>query len=78
MMRREKMAKRFFIPLYGPDSISLRHGLEWLLDQNNSLILYVSILEHLRTESFTSKNVCNGVRYVGTEFGFTLFFRSIT
>ena len=55
------MVERFFIPSHGPDFISLRHGLEWLLSQNNSLILYVSILDHLREGKMLSGILGNDV-----------------
>ncbi len=57
------MVKRFFIPSHGPDFISLKHGLEWLLSQNNSLILYVTNLEFLKGGKMLPKimgtDVCN-------------------
>ncbi|MBM2819251.1 MAG: hypothetical protein HW410_933 [Nitrosarchaeum sp.] len=51
------MTDRFFIPSYGPDSISLKHGLKWLLSQKNPRILYVSILDYLNENKMLSKTM---------------------
>jgi len=56
------MIERLFIPSHGPDFPSLKHGLEWLLSQNNSLILFVSNLGFLKRRmllEILGADICN-------------------